>query len=267
MAQLRVGPEAAGNSAGAIMTPDGSVLSGGPPKLLRGLSPAQVERVVAAGRRKVVHRGERLFSQGQPNNGIYLVESGRVRVFYISPTGREITLAYWHEGNFVGGPEVYGRGRHMWSGVAATSARILHLPGDPLRQMAAEIPALASGIIDGLIFKAKCYSALAQMLGTRSATERLANLLLHLANLYGTEADGGSIQLATSLSHADLASMTGVTRQSVSTTLRKLSDLGLVDIGCPHLTICDPEGLEELSRGKAGASRAALRGSGRAPGP
>ena len=53
------------------------------------------------------------------------------------------------------------------------------------------IPALAIGIIEGLSFKGQCYSALAQMLGTRSPTERLAQLLLHLMNLYGVEERDG----------------------------------------------------------------------------
>ena len=42
-------------------------------------------------------------------------------------------------------------------------------------------------IIEGLTFKGKCYSALAQMLGTRSITERLAHLLLHLVDIYGVK--------------------------------------------------------------------------------
>ena len=54
-----------------------------------------------------------------------------------------------------------------------------------------QIPTLAIGIIEGLTFKGKCYSALAQMLGTRSITERLAHLLLHLVDTYGVEDAAG----------------------------------------------------------------------------
>ncbi len=51
---------------------------------------------------------------------------------------------------------------------------VLHLPGKALRQLVTQIPALAIGVIEGLTFKGRCYSTLAQMLGTRSITERLA---------------------------------------------------------------------------------------------
>ena len=150
--------------------------------LFSGLTETEIAHVLGSGKRRVLYRGAQLFSQGSPQDGIFLIESGRIKVFYTAPSGREITLAYWHSGNFVGGPEVFKQGLHVWSGVAAVNSTVLHLPGDVLRRMVMTIPALAIGIIEGLSFKGQCYSALAQMLGTRSPTERLAQLLLHLMN-------------------------------------------------------------------------------------
>ena len=143
---------------------------GGPPSLMDKLSPRERELVLKQGRRKVLNRGQTLFSQGARHDGIFLIESGRIRVFYTSPLGREITLAYWHPGNFVGGPEVFDGGMHQWSGVASSNCSVVQLPGKELRALVVEIPNLAIGLIEGLTFKGKCYSALAQMLGTRSIT-------------------------------------------------------------------------------------------------
>ncbi|HVZ43014.1 MAG TPA: hypothetical protein VHA82_04315 [Ramlibacter sp.] len=47
--------------------------------------------------------------------------------------------------------------------------------------------ALAVGIIDGLAFKGECYSAFAQMLGTRSVAERLVQLITRLAEIDGVQ--------------------------------------------------------------------------------
>jgi CRP-like cAMP-binding protein len=122
--------------------------------------------------------------------------------------------------------------------VAAVNSTVLHLPGDVLRRMAMTIPALAIGIIEGLSFKGQCYSALAQMLGTRSPTERLAQLLLHLMNLYGVEERDGAL-IAASFTHADLAHMTGVTRQSVTISLKRFTELGI--LACAWLQPRDQE--------------------------
>ena len=183
---------------------------GGAPSLFDTLSPAERESLVRCGRRRVLYRGQTLFRQATRNDGIFLIETGRIRVYYTAPSQREITLAYWHPGNFVGGPEVFGEGVHQWSGVATSNSSVVHLPGKDLRKLVAEMPNLAIGLTEGLAFKGKCYSALAQMLGTRSITERLANLLLHLVELYGVE-DPDGILIGAAFTHADLAHMVGAT--------------------------------------------------------
>src|SRR6516225_2877115 len=168
-------------------------LLAGPPPLFQALSSRERELVLSHGRRRVLNRGQTLFSQGTPHEGIYLIESGRIRVFYNAPSGREITLAYWYPGNFVGGPDIFGPSVHLWSGVATNNSSVVQLPGKALRTLVMQIPALGIGLIQGLSFKGKCSSALVQMLGTRSVTDRLAHLLLHLVDAYGIKVPDGTL--------------------------------------------------------------------------
>ncbi|MEE7456051.1 Crp/Fnr family transcriptional regulator [Methylorubrum populi] len=220
----------------------------GPRPLLEGLSEAERNLVMERGRRRVLYRGATLFTQETPNDGIWLIETGRIRVFYAAPTGREITLAYWYPGNFVGGPEVFGSGSHSWSGMAASNSTVMHLPGAALKQLVARIPSLAFGIIDGLTFKGRCYSALAQMLGTRSITDRLAFLLIHLSNLYGVEEECG-VLIAADFTHADLAHMVGATRQWVTISLKRLSEQGVVTTRRSQILIQRPDILARMPGG------------------
>jgi CRP-like cAMP-binding protein len=236
---------------GAILMPeDVNARTVGPPPLFQGLSETEIDEVVKSATRKVFYRGSSVFSQGSPQDGIFLIETGRIKVFYIGPSGREITLAYWHPGNFVGGLEVFNKGGHVWSGVAAINSSVLHLPGDVLRKMIVKIPALAIGVIEGLSFKGRCYSALAQMLGTRSPTERLAHLLLQLVDLYGVDERGGTL-IAAPFTHADLAHMIGVTRQWVTTTFKSLIEREVLDSQGVNILIKDAALLATMRDGKA----------------
>lgn len=235
---------------GALLLTEEKPLNHGPPPMLQGLTDAELDTVMAKGQRKVLYRGASLFSQGTPNDGIYLIETGRIRVFYTAPSGREITLAYWHPGNFVGGPEVFGGSPHVWSGIAAANSSVLHLPAAVLKSLIIQIPAVGIGVIEGLAFKGKCYSAMAQMLGTRSVTERLAHLLLHLADIYGVPDDKGTA-IAAPFTHADLAHMVGATRQWVTIGLRRLADQGVVATNKAELVICRPDMLEKVRDGLA----------------
>jgi CRP/FNR family cyclic AMP-dependent transcriptional regulator len=231
--------------AGAFLQTDPKPAAGGPPTLLSHLTDAEAADVLSKGKPKAYYRGHTLFEQGTPNDGIYVVESGRVRVFYTAPSNREVTLAYWHPGNFVGGPEIFGRGLHIWSGVAATNVTALHLPSAVLKSLVTKIPGLAIGIIEGLAFKGKCYSMMAQMLGTRSVTERLAHLLLHLADLYGVE-DSDGIFLAARFTHEDIAHMVGATRQWVTISLKRLSDQGVLKLKPLGIVIANAEALVSI---------------------
>src|SRR5665647_510953 len=140
-------PGAGGQSL--LLTESAGAL-GGPPSLFESLSPSERETVLKQGRRKVLYRGQTLFNQGARHDGIYLIETGRIRVFYTAPSAREITLAYWHPGNFVGGPEVFGAGVHQWSGVATSNSSVVQLPGNELRALVVEVPNLAVGLTEGL---------------------------------------------------------------------------------------------------------------------
>ncbi len=230
---------------GALLHTAARPQQSGPPPMLAGLSEDEALRVMERGIRKVLYRGTTLFTQGMAHEGIYLIETGRIRVFYTSPSGREVTLAFWHPGNFVGGPEIFGSSAHIWSGVAAANSSVLHLPSKVIRSLITEIPALAIGVIEGQAFKGKCYSAMAQMLGTRSITERLAHLLLHLADLYGVaEADG--VVIAAAFTHADLAHMVGATRQWVTVSLKRLGEQGVLGTRRSDLVIFRPEVLAKI---------------------
>ncbi len=218
---------------------------GGPPELFEGLSQAEREIVLKHGVRRVFYRGQTLFNQGSKNDGIFLIETGRIRVFYTAPSQREITLAYWLPGNFVGGPEIFGSGVHQWSGVASSNSSAVHLSGKNLRKLVVEVPNLAIGLIEGLTFKGKCYSALAQMLGTRSITERLAQLLLHLVDLYGVK-DPEGILIAAAYTHTDLANMVGATRQWVTISLKRLHEKNVIISGKSRIIVCRLDVLQEM---------------------
>jgi CRP-like cAMP-binding protein len=185
---------------------------------------------------------ETIFLQGDRHSGIYLIESGRVRTYYAGPSGREITLAYWTPGHFVGGPEVFGGGLHVWSANAMEPSRLSYLPGGAIRQLVQTVPSFAVCIIEGLVAKGKCYSALVQMLGTRSVTERLAQLLLILAGI-GDEATGGEMVLDRRITHEQLASIVGSTRQWVTSTLNRFQGLVLIRVERGTIVVQDPEGL------------------------
>ncbi|MBX9926674.1 MAG: Crp/Fnr family transcriptional regulator [Hyphomicrobiaceae bacterium] len=187
--------------------------------------------------------GETIFLQGDVHSGIFVITSGRVRIYYAGPTGKEITLAYWTPGHFIGGPEIFGGGLHMWSAEAVEQSKLDYLPAAQLRHLAATVPNIALALIEGLVTKGKCYSALVQMLGTRSITERLAQLLIILATTDHSGQNGHRLVVDRNITHEQLAAIVGSTRQWVTSTLARFQRTGLIRIERDAIFIERPEKL------------------------
>lgn len=205
---------------------------------LTSLSEADQKKVFQQGTRCKVAKGDGVFFQGDPHTGVWIVESGRIRTFYAGPSGREITLAYWSVGHFVGGPEVFGTGRHVWSADALEDSELLFVSGMSLQRLVREVPDVAIAVINGLVNKGKCYSALIQMLGTRTVSERLRQLLLILAETYGRH-EGGCVVIDRTITYDQIASIVGATRQWVTQSLDRLQSEDVLEISRKEITIRD----------------------------
>lgn len=212
---------------------------------LDGLKSEDWAKIRAHGRRLGFTTGQAIFSQGDSHGGIFIIESGRVRVFYTAPSGREITLAYWTAGHFIGGPEMTGGGTHIWSGEALGECEILFIPAGALKKLVVDLPAFALCLLQGLAAKGKCYSAMAQMLGTRSVIERLAQFLINLGDLHGVR-DGRAIIINAKVTHDQIAAMVGSTRQWVTMMIKRLQKEGILTVTPRHIRIERPALLMDM---------------------
>jgi CRP-like cAMP-binding protein len=205
---------------------------------LTSLSDDAQKKVRQLGTRCKVAKGEGVFFQSDTHTGVWIVEKGRVRTFYAGPSGREITLAYWSVGHFVGGPEVFGTGRHVWSADALEDSQLLFVSGPTLLRLVREVPDVAVAVIDGLVNKGKCYSALIQMLGTRTVSERLRQFLLILAETYGRHEEN-CVVIERTITYDQIASIVGATRQWVTQSLDRLQSEGIVKVSRKEISIND----------------------------
>ncbi len=244
MTDLTESPDSPSDSPSAIYLSEYMLDINEGADFLNSLSKADRKTVRKQGTRCLLKKGQGLFFQGDPHTGVWIIESGRIRTFYAGPTGREITLAYWSEGHFVGGPEVFGRGRHVWSADAMEDCELLFLSGMSLQQLVRSVPDVAIAVIQGLVSKGKCYSALIQMLGTRTVSERLRQLLVILADTNGRH-EGGTIIIDRTITYDQVASIVGATRQWVTQSLDKLQNEGVLSVSRREIVIYRLERLEE----------------------
>jgi CRP/FNR family cyclic AMP-dependent transcriptional regulator len=148
--------------------------------LLKALAKPDLDLVMSTGAVFAYENRDYLLREGETGDGIHIILTGVVESTYTGLHGRELMLATWHEGDFVGAPYVLGEHRHSWSARALGRVKALHLDQVAIRRLIGLSPAFAIALIESLGFKGETYSALAQMLGGQKVGERLALLLLNL---------------------------------------------------------------------------------------
>ncbi|MFL2781889.1 MAG: Crp/Fnr family transcriptional regulator [Rhodospirillales bacterium] len=222
--------------------------NGGPtdngPDIFKIFSHDNLKHLIERGLETRYHEGEHFFNQGADHDGIHLIKSGRVRSYYSSSNGREITLAYWPSGHFVGAPQILGGGIHMWSSIATEPSVGIRLPGSILRELIRDKPDLAIDVIESLVHKSMCYTSLLQIMGTQSKICRLSHLLLTFITPVPKEENSAEISLH--FTQEELANMIGSTRQSISVSLDKFEKLGFIQRNGDSIKISDVRGLRNI---------------------
>lgn len=188
---------------------------------------------------------EFLIHQGDKANGIHIILSGSVESLHESAVGKDLILATWQTGDFVGGPYVVGRHEHAWSARALGVVEALHLNQTRLREFVSESPSFALTLIECLGYKGERYSKLAQVLATHTAVERLALLLTELSQTVEPPL-GGVIKIGL-IKQGKLAHMIGATRQAVGQALQKLQDSGALLVTPTSFIIYDRDALKTLA--------------------
>jgi CRP/FNR family transcriptional regulator, cyclic AMP receptor protein len=223
-------------------------VSSGQRNLLADMSPSDRKLFLARCTSANFKRGDVLFMQGTPHTNDALVTSGSIRTFYVSPLGKEITLAYWSTGDLLGGPDFFDEHAvHIWSAHAAKDSSVLLIRGRDLSELTLQIPVLARAVIDTLMFKLRWVSVLVQSLSTGSVDVRIAHLLVNLGETWGEKSPEGLV-INQHFSQEDLGLMVGATRQWVSTALNRLRRKGIVRIRKRCFVIVELERLREIAQ-------------------
>jgi CRP/FNR family transcriptional regulator, cyclic AMP receptor protein len=214
-------------------------------RLLEYLEAGDRAAVMREGRAVAFLQGEHLLLQGEHSDGLYLIETGTVESVYRGPSGRELTLAYWSEGDFVGAPCVLGTYPNEWAARAIGRVRTTHLSAAALKRLITHSPAFAIALVECLGFKGRCYSRLAQAIATHNVENRLASLLITLGEAFGIR-DGNYLVLG-KVKHQELANMVGATRQAVGLVLRHFQERKAIDIEPTRVVLLDIDFLRRLA--------------------
>jgi CRP/FNR family transcriptional regulator, cyclic AMP receptor protein len=194
--------------------------------LFAGLAEDELASVAVAAHSRRLARGQILFSEGEPSDYLFLVRSGRLRVFLASPRGEELTLAVAGPGQTLGELAVLDRQPRSASVDALEAAELVAIAGDDVRELLDTNPRAMRAVALGLAAAIRRLNGTAADLVFLDLPRRLAKLLLSESSMR----PDGTIQSQLGMSQSGVAARLGVTRQSLNRALSGLAQRGWVTV-------------------------------------
>ena len=194
-----------------------------------------------------------VYTSGQRDAMVYLIESGQVKLVLPTPEGKECLLSIRMEGDIFGELCLTGQNARLETAVAMEETTLRQIPIRNfltcLRQ-----ESLLEGLVQYLALRISEQQEVIAMLATESSEQRLAKTLLHLGEIMGRN-DTGRMRIEHRISHEELSRMVGTTRPRVGIFLKKFRELGLIRLTAGRFLVIDEARLRDYMMGIGNSGR------------
>jgi len=213
--------------------------------LFENMPEEHLEALAGITERKSYGRGETVFSEGDPVRGFYIVSSGRIKIFKLSPEGKEQTLHLFGEGEPFGEIPVFSGGRYPASATAHTESRVLFLPRTAFLDLVRKEPSIALNMLAILSRRLRRFAGMIEDLSLREVPGRLA---AHLLTLHDRKGAGPSFPLE--MPKRELAALLGTIPETLSRIFGKMRQEKLIRLDGSTIEILDRTRLEGIAAGE-----------------
>jgi CRP-like cAMP-binding protein len=184
------------------------------------------------------HAGHTIAAPDVLGRNMFTLMKGRAQLIREGPNGRRLALATLGPGAMFGEGALLGASDPGVKAVALTDCIVWILPAPQAQALALRYPVLSWGLLQTVGQRLAQVENRMEEVAYKRLPERLAGLLLELAN-------GGKAIRGTS--HQSLADMLGTYRETISAILRNFKDEGLVELGYRKIELRDLRGLQMAS--------------------
>ena len=208
---------------------------------LRNLPDAERSGLAASCEFRQIARGARVFAEGDPPAGVFLIVGGRIKLLRSSKHGREQVLHEEGPGSTLAEVPVFDGHGYVGSAVAVEDSLLFFVPRGPLFTALARSPASAVHVIRILAARVRTLAALVEDLSLRPVMERIAAYLCREADRHGDHT------FALTVTRDELATHVGTVREEASRVLSRLKAAGVIDVSGRRITIREPRTLRSMA--------------------
>jgi CRP/FNR family transcriptional regulator/CRP/FNR family cyclic AMP-dependent transcriptional regulator len=197
---------------------------------LSALSPAHLREVYRLAREVEVAAGQPVFSKREDADAMFIVLSGRIKIFTDSAGKKRKTFAYLKEGEFFGEMALLEDLPRTASAEAVETARLLWIRKKDFQRLLTRDPRLALYLLKTVCARLRRANEELEGMLFRNILGRVAKVVLDQAKRSGEPWKGGGLALKDRFTQQELADMVGTTREPLTRALSSLRRAGLVAV-------------------------------------
>jgi CRP/FNR family transcriptional regulator len=191
-------------------------------------------------------KGQILYYEGAKPLGIFCINTGVVKVYKTASNGKEQIIHLAKRGDFLGYAALLGEENHTHSAMIIEDAKICFVPREVFLTSLTKNNEFSQRITKQLSHELGVMEEKLTDASQKNIRERLAFLLLQLANSYGVEGNG-SQKINLTLSREEIAGMVGTATESVIRLLSEFKKDGLIELDGKKILLKDKKALARLS--------------------
>ncbi len=205
----------------------------------QGIEPGIAESLAQALTLRIYEAGEALFWEREPSAGLFMLIRGAVKLFRLSPQGREVIIRLAKAGETFNEVSVFDQGNNPVNVMAIEECHVWHLSTADFQAALQQSPRMMYNAIQTLCRRARHLVQMVEELSLYRVTCRLARLIAHLKpeELHGHQR----------LTQDELAARLGTVREVVARALRELQQMGAIRLQHGRIYVENPGLLRECA--------------------
>jgi CRP-like cAMP-binding protein len=212
--------------------------------LFHGLPKEQIEEIITTMADQTFDRGQTVLSESETAEGFFVLVQGKVKIFKLSPDGKEQILHIVGAGESFGEVPMFAGGHFPANAETIEKSRIFFFPRAAFLDLIRKDPSLAMNMLAELSHRLRQLTRLVEELSLKEVPGRLAAYVLYLS-----EEDGSAAEVELDITKGQLASLLGTIPETLSRILGKMSSQGIITVQGRKLKLLDRNVLEDLAMG------------------
>jgi CRP/FNR family transcriptional regulator, cyclic AMP receptor protein len=192
-------------------------------------------------------RGERLFTEGDDGDRLYIILTGKIKLTKAAPDGRENLLSVHGPGEMFGELSLFDPVPRTSSATSITDAELAGLAHDALRTWLSTRPEVAMHLLQALAQRLRRINEVKADLVFTDVPGRVAKALLDLSERFGVQTQEG-VQVNHDLTQEELAQLVGASRETVNKALADFAARGWIQLAAKSVLVTDTDRLRKRAR-------------------